>query len=301
MTSMAQPEGPPNEHSSESSAGAPEPPVRRYKIEIAYDGSGFHGWQKQEPPDAPALRTVQGVVEQVLNRVFKQPIVLVGASRTDAGVHARGQVAHFDAASRIPLERMALAINSRLPDDIEVRKVEVVPPNFDAIRWAVTKQYTYTIHNSPHRPLGLRHMVYHCWYPLDVDRMNDAAHRLLGEHDFEGFSAAGHGRECTVRTIHRCDVTRDGERVIITVEGNGFLWNMVRIIAGTLVEVGRGLFGPSRIDEILASTDRQQAGPTLPPNGLCLEWIKHREPPSHHAHEHNHTDSESNPHPDPGP
>ena len=106
--------------------------------------------------------------------------------------------------------------------------------------------------------------------------MNAAAARLVGEHDFEGFSAAGHGRESTIRTIHRCDVTRNGEQVIITVEGSGFLWNMVRIIAGTLVEVGRGLFEPQRIDEILKTTDRQKAGPTLPPNGLCLEWIKHR-------------------------
>ncbi len=250
--------------------------IKRYKLLIAYDGSAFHGWQKQEPPDAPPLRTVQGVVHDTIVRVLRQPISLIGASRTDAGVHARGQVAHFDADSPVPLERMALAINSRLPDDVEIRSVEEVSPDFDAIQHAVTKQYTYTIHNSDHRPLALRHIVYHCWYDLDVDRMNAAAARLVGEHDFEGFSAAGHGRESTVRTIHRCDVSRSGEQVIITVEGSGFLWNMVRIIAGTLVEVGRGLFEHERIDEILETTDRQKAGPTLPPNGLCLEWIKHR-------------------------
>lgn len=115
-----------------------------------------------------------------------------------------------------------------------------------------------------------------CWYDLDVDRMNDASARLVGEHDFEGFCAAGHGRESTVRTIHRCEVRRDGDRVVITVEGNGFLWNMVRIIAGTLVDVGRGLYEPQRIDEIFETTDRQRAGQTLPPQALCLEWIRHQ-------------------------
>lgn len=249
--------------------------LRRYKLLIAYDGSAFHGWQKQEPPDAPPLRTVQGVLHDAMIRLFKQPINLVGASRTDSGVHARGQVAHFDAQSRVPVERMAMAINSRLPDDIEVLEASEADPNFDAIRQAVTKQYTYTIHNTERRPLGLRHMVYHYWQTLDAERMNAAARRLVGEHDFEGFSAAGHGRESTRRTIHRCEVKRDGGKVVITVEGNGFLWNMVRIIAGTLLEVGRGRFEPQRIDEILATADRQLAGPTLPPNGLCLEWIRH--------------------------
>jgi len=250
--------------------------LRRYKLLIAYDGSLFHGWQKQEPPDAPALRTVQGVMHDALVRLFKQPINLVGASRTDSGVHANGQVAHFDAESRVPVERMAMAINSRLPDDIEVRQAEEVSPAFDSIRDAVTKQYTYTIHNTLRRPLGLRHLVYHYWQVLDADAMNQAAAGLVGEHDFEGFSAAGHGRESTVRTIHRCEVRRDGEQIVITVEGSGFLWNMVRIIGGTLLEVGRGHFEITRIDDILSTADRQLAGPTLPPNGLCLEWIRHQ-------------------------
>lgn len=267
----------PDPKQPDAGTSSPRPTgLKRYKLLIAYDGSGFHGWQKQEPPDAPALRTVQGVVYDTLVRVLKQPIKLIGASRTDAGVHARGQVAHFDAESPVPLERMALAINSRLPDDVEVRNVQIVDPYFDSIKDAVTKQYTYTIHNADHRPLELRHTVYHCWYELDIDRMNDAASRLVGEHDFEGFCAAGHGRESTVRAVHRCEVRRDGERVIITVEGGGFLWNMVRIIAGTLVDVGRGLYEPERIDEIFETTDRQKAGPTLPPQALCLEWIRHQ-------------------------
>ena len=261
-----------NEHDG---AKAVDAVPQRYKLLVAYDGSEFHGWQKQEPPDAPALRTVQGVMHDALQRLFKQPINLVGASRTDSGVHARGQVAHFEAVSRVPVERMAMAINSRLPEDIEVRRAEAVGPGFDSIRGAVTKQYTYTIHNVDQRPLGLRHLVYHYRHPLDAGLMNDAARRLVGEYDFEGFSAAGHGRESTVRTIHRCVVEREGGQVVITVEGNGFLWNMVRIIAGTLLEVGRGRFQPDHIDEILRTADRQLAGPTLPPQGLCLEWIKH--------------------------
>jgi tRNA pseudouridine38-40 synthase len=259
---------------AEMGAVSPSGPLR-YKLLIAYDGSGFHGWQKQEPPDGPALRTVQGVMHDAMLRLFKQPINLVGASRTDAGVHARGQVAHFEAVSRVPVQRMAMAINSRLPKDIEVREAVEVQPGFDAIRCAVTKQYTYTIHNTERRPLGLRHLVHHYRHVLDAEAMDAAAGRLLGEHDFEGFSAAGHGRESTVRTIHRCGVKRDSEQVTITVEGNGFLWNMVRIIAGTLVEVGRGRFEAEQIDEILRTADRQLAGPTLPPQGLCLEWIKH--------------------------
>ncbi len=261
---------------SEDSAGLSRPEgMPRYKLLIAYDGSGFHGWQKQEPPEGPVLRTVQGVMYEAMVRLFKQPINLVGASRTDAGVHARGQVAHFEAESRVPVERMAMAINSRLPKDIEVLEADEVSSGFDAIRCAVTKQYTYTIHNTGCRPLGLRHLVHHYRHALDADVMDAAAGRLLGEHDFEGFSAAGHGRESTVRTIHRCGVKRDGDQVVITVEGSGFLWNMVRIIAGTLVEVGRGRFEVEQIDEILRTADRRLAGPTLPPGGLCLEWIEH--------------------------
>jgi tRNA pseudouridine38-40 synthase len=249
--------------------------VRRYRMVIAYDGSQFHGWQKQHPPSSEPLRTVQQVIEDVLRELLKQPISLLGASRTDAGVHARGQCAMFDAASPIPLERMKQAINGRLPDDVEVLEIDYAEPTFDVIQDVVTKQYRYRLFNTDRRPLERRWVVYHCWLELDVDRMNAAAARLVGTHDFEGFSAAGHGRTTTVRTIHRCTVERVGEEVHILVEGDGFLYNMVRIIAGTLVEVGRGRFEPTRIDEILATRDRQRAGPTLPPQGLCLEWIRY--------------------------
>lgn len=251
---------------------------QRYKLTIAYDGTQFHGWQKQTPPPpAKPLRTVAGVVEDRLQHALQQPITLVGASRTDTGVHARGQVAHFDAATRIPLDRMALAINARLPHDIEVRHVEAVAPGFDAIRDARCKQYRYRIFNSPRRPLEKRTHVWHCWLDLDVAAMHAAAQHLVGEHDFASLAAAGHKRLTTVRTIFACSVTPDPEHeeIHITVQGNGFLYNMVRILAGTLIEVGRRRWPPDHVPAILAARDRAAAGPTLPPTGLWLEWVRY--------------------------
>ncbi len=260
------------------SATPRDPDLQRYKLTLAYDGALFHGWQKQEPPPPEApLRTVAGVVEDRLRHVLQQPIKLVGASRTDTGVHARGQVAHFDARPLIPLERMAAAINARLPDDIEVLNVEAAPPTFDAISGARAKQYRYRIHHDARRPLDKRHHVWHCWIDLDVAKMHEAARHLVGEHDFAAFAAAGHNRATTVRTIFDCTVERDAAspEVHIVVQGNGFLYHMVRILAGTLVEVGRGRWPPDEVTRILASLDRAQAGPTLPPNGLWLEWIRY--------------------------
>jgi len=249
----------------------------RYKLTLAYDGAGFHGWQRQMGDDGEPLRTVQGALESAMRRLLKQPINVIGASRTDAGVHALGQVAHFDAACPIPIERLPHAINSRLPEDVDVRAAEVVADDFHAIKGAAEKQYRYRIFNSEHRPLDRRRHVWHCWWDLDVDRMNDAAGRLVGTHDFEGFAAAGHGRSSTVRTIFDCRVVADDPEVQVTMRGDGFLYNMVRIIGGTLVEIGRGLFEPDQIDEILRTADRRVAGPTLPPNGLWLEWIRYDE------------------------
>jgi tRNA pseudouridine38-40 synthase len=258
----------------------------RYKLTIAYDGTAFHGWQAQEPPGVAPLRTVQSVMQEALAITMQQPIKVQGASRTDAGVHAIGQVAHFDAQTRIPIERMALAINARLPWDVEVRRAEIVHPQFDAIRDAIDKQYRYRLWTSTHRPLTRRHVVYHCWTPLHVQAMQEAAARIIGEHDFAAFASAGHGRESTVRTVHDCrievpppDELTGGSELHIVISGSGFLYNMVRIIAGTLVEIGRGHWSPERVDLMLREAKRELAGPTLPAQGLCLEWIKHREVP----------------------
>jgi tRNA pseudouridine38-40 synthase len=195
-------------------------------------------------------------------------------------VHARGQVAHFDAATRIPIERLAKAINSRLPDDIDVLHAEPVPEEFDAIGSTKSKQYRYRLYHSERRPLSLRNYVYHCWTPLDVARMNDAARRLIGTHDFSGFTTLHHDRKTTVRTIYDCHVEQPPElapEVHIVVSASGFLYNMVRIIAGTLLEVGRGRFAPEYVDAILKEgrDPRKPAGPTLPATGLWLEWIRY--------------------------
>ena len=250
--------------------------TQRYRLTVAYDGTAFHGWQRQHPPerDQP-LRTVQGVLEDVLRDLLHQPITTVGASRTDAGVHAKGQVAQFDAAQPIPIERLPLAINSRLPEDMEVRDAVIAHQYFDCINDPVSKRYRYRIWNTDHRPLQLRHTVWHCWHTLEVNAMNDAAHRLTGMHDFAGFAAASHNRKSTVRTIHNCWVESHAPEVHIVVEGDGFLYNMVRILAGTLAEVGRGYWSPDHVDRVLREADRALAGPTLPPQGLCLEWIKY--------------------------
>lgn len=251
-------------------------PVQRYKLTIAYDGASFHGWQKQLPPDGTKIRTVQGVLEDVLIRLLQQRVTLVGASRTDTGVHAYGQVGHIDVATRIPTEKLAKAINGRLPADIEVREVLPVDRTFHAIRGAVNKQYRYRVWNVSERPLQHRKYVYHFWPNLDDARLADAAARFVGTHDFAGFAAADHGRTTTVRTIHKCEVVRDGKEVQFIVQGSGFLYNMVRIISGTLIEIGRGRFEPQVVDEVLATCDRSKAGPTLPPEGLWLEWIEHQ-------------------------
>lgn len=255
----------------------------RYRLTIAYDGTDFHGWQEQTGADQVHLRTVQKTLRQAIQHVVRQPVQLTGASRTDTGVHALGQVATFDAADlTIPLDRMALAINSRLPADVEVRAVDVVADDFQPIADAVEKQYRYRIWNAPQRPLGLRHLVHHFWEPLDVEAMADAGRRLVGTHDFAAFTNAGHGRTTTVRTVTGCRVEAHpidagGRQVHVVVRGQGFLYNMVRIIAGTLMEIGRGHWPADRVDELLRTGDRQRSGPTAPAQALCLESIRYAE------------------------
>jgi tRNA pseudouridine38-40 synthase len=222
----------------------------------------------------------------------REPVDLLGASRTDAGVHARGQVAAFTSTGWPPergTEPLRRAINSGLPPDVLVTSVEGVPERFEPIGDCVAKGYSYTLFASPDRPVFDRRFVHHVWTPLDAHAMNAAAARIVGEHDFAAFAKAGHGRESTVRTVFECRVVDEREEqpgrqndaggartVRIDVSGNGFLYNMVRIIAGTLVEVGRGRL---TVDDVSAAIDRRErrlAGPTLPPTGLCLEWVKYR-------------------------
>ena len=250
----------------------------RHRLLIAYDGTDFHGWQRQEPSGLPPLRTVQGVVGDAIADLLGTKVDVVGASRTDSGVHALGQVAAFTAEVRVPIERLAAAITARLPHDVQVLKAERTHDSFDPIGDARSKCYRYLVEDEGHphhpRPLFDRNVVWATPHRLDEGAMARAAAAIVGTHDFASFAQASHGRATTVRTVFGCSVRRtSARRIEIEIAGSGFLYNMVRIVAGTLVEVGRGRLSPDAIPGILAARDRSAAGPTLPPRGLCLLWI----------------------------
>ena len=250
----------------------------RYKLTIAYDGTDFHGWQRQEPEGKEPLRTVQGVVQEAVCDLLRQKVDVVGASRTDSGVHAVGQVAAFTADVRVPLERLAAAITARLPRDVQVLHAERAADDFNPIGDARSKCYRYTVEHTSHphhpRPLFDRNLVFATPSTLDVARMQDAARRLVGTYDCASFAQVDHGRATTVRTVFDCIVRAPApRRAEIEISASGFLYNMVRIIAGTLVEVGRGRMEPAAMADVIAARDRTAAGPTLPPQGLCLRWI----------------------------
>lgn len=253
------------------------PSRRNIKLVIAYNGAAYHGWQRQ----SGGIDTVQERIEAAATRVVKHPVTVFGAGRTDAGVHAAGQVANFHTTNlRIPTDGLRRAVNSRLPRDIAIRSVAEVPQEFHASRSAVGKTYRYRIYTAPVRPVELAGQVYHYWRLLDVEPMQAAGRRLIGTHDFRGFTVAGEQREDTVRTITRCEVARgDNNEIHVTVQGGGFLYRMVRIIVGTLVEIGRGHWAPQRINTILSSRDRRDAGPTALPDGLSLICV-HYDPES---------------------
>jgi len=252
--------------------------VPRFRIHLTYEGTGFHGWQRQDPPSGEPVRTVQGVVEQAVSEALGQRVVVQGASRTDAGVHALDQIAAFSAECRIPLDRLARAITARLPDDVQVVSAHAAPDGFDPSIHCASKGYRYRIRHGVGAdlppPLFDRRLIWFTFHDLDSAAMRTAAPAFEGTHDFLAMTRVDHGRESTVRTVHQCRVRVGGPHDLeIAVAGPGFLYNMVRIIAGTLVEVGRGRLAPEAIAAILASRDRRHAGPTLPPHGLRLEWI----------------------------
>jgi len=248
--------------------------LRNIKLTIAYDGCDYHGWQIQ-----PGAATVQGVITEALKNLLGPRARICGASRTDAGVSALGQVGLIQIDSPIPTENLAKAITDRLPEDMAIVKAEEVPMGFDVIGDVTCKLYRYTVFSGPVRPVLHRR---HCWHvpgDLDVRRMNEAAALLVGRKDFKSFAAAADHREDSVRTVFRCEVDdspADGGRwVHVEAEGDGFLYNMVRNIVGTLVEVGLRRWQPEKISEILDARDRRAAGPIAPPNGLCLMWIRY--------------------------
>jgi tRNA pseudouridine38-40 synthase len=249
------------------------PPRRNVKLVIAYDGTAYHGWQRQ----AEGIDTVQARIEAAASEVLGHKVVVFGAGRTDAGVHAAGQVANLHTPNlSVPLAGLRRAMNSRLPQDITVVSAAQVPEAFHASRSAIGKTYRYRICVSPVRPAAMARQVYHYWRTLDLPAMRDAAVRLLGTHDFAAFATSAEAREDTVRTVLRCEVAEAACEVVVTVRGDGFLYNMVRNMVGTLIEVGRGRWGAERIDRILAGRDRRQAGPTAPPEGLTLVCVHYR-------------------------
>ncbi len=260
----------------------PQEPIR-YKLTVSYRGTAYHGWQRQIIPGddtgAMELPTVQNTLRLALQRVVGHPVTLTGASRTDAGVHAIGQKAMFDTIRhQILPEKLQLATNAKLPADVAVTGIEAVPGDFSVIGDTIEKGYRYSVHNGHDKDVFGGDLSLHVARPmLDAEAMQDAASRLVGSHDFAAFAKPGHGRESTVRTITSAMVERNGDLVTFNVSGTGFLWNQVRIMAGTLLRIGLGKRPPSDVDDVLASQDRQIAGPTAPAHGLCLMWIRHRD------------------------
>jgi tRNA pseudouridine38-40 synthase len=240
--------------------------MRNVKLTLAYDGTDFSGWQTQ-----PKKRTVQATVEQALAKLTGAERVRLNASgRTDAGVHAVGQVANFFTDSRLTGEVLVRASNDHLPDDVVVTTAEDVPDNFDATRHALRKLYRYVIHDGPAADPFMRRYACQSRWPLDVQAMARAAAPLRGRHDFHSFETGWPNRVSSVRTITHLAVNRFGTYIWIDVEADGFLYNMVRAIAGTLINVGRGYWPEAKVAGILRAEDRAQAGPTAPAHGLFL-------------------------------
>lgn len=245
--------------------------MKRIKLTIAYDGTNYCGWQVQ-----PNGITVEEVLNKALHKLTGENIQVIGASRTDSGVHALGNVAVFDSETTIPPERIAMALNQRLPEDIVIVKSEEVPLDFHPRYCECSKTYEYHIINT-RIPIPTKRLTnYFVSYQLDFDKMRQAASYLVGEHDFVSFCNVRTDVENTVRTIHALDIIQNGEEITIRITGNGFLYNMVRIIVGTLIRVGRGFYEPEKVKEILEAKDRKAAGVTAPAHGLMLVEIEYK-------------------------
>ncbi len=250
--------------------------TRRWlKLTVAYDGTNYAGWQFQ-----PSEPTVQATLAEAWCSITGEQPTLTASGRTDAGVHALGQVVGLVTNSELPAERLLQGLNAKLPDDVMVRAVETAPDGFHATHDALKKLYRYQIHNSRVRPLFDRRYRWHVPHELDVASMQAAAVHLVGRHDFACFETTGSERSSTVRTLTKVEVGQGGaagEQIDIEVEGDGFLYNMVRGIVGTLVEVGRGAREPNWVAEVLAARDRRVAGPNAPAHGLVLVWVEYAE------------------------
>lgn len=243
--------------------------MKRIMLIVAYDGTNYHGWQYQNNG-----KTIEGELNRALSSLLQKNIEVIGASRTDAGVHAMCNAAVFDTDAGIPAEKYSYALNQMLPDDIRIRRSQEVPVCFHPRKTDTIKTYEYRIDCEEFAdPLKTRY-AYFTYVPLDASKMQEAAFYLIGTHDFKSFCSVNTTATTTVRTIHDIQVIRDGVDVIVRVTGNGFLYNMVRIIVGTLMDVGRGKYEPSAVKDILEATDRTCAGPTVPACGLMLKELR---------------------------
>ncbi|MEG0371276.1 MAG: tRNA pseudouridine(38-40) synthase TruA [Clostridium sp.] len=242
--------------------------MRNIKLIIEYDGTNYCGWQRQKYGVS-----VEETLEKVIIDLVQEDIEIIGSSRTDSGVHARGQVATFKTNSRILARKFPLAINSKLPKDIVVVSSEEVNMDFHPRRSSKGKQYSYRIFNRRIDPALMRNSYAHIKYELDIDKMKAAARYFVGKHDFSSFKSKGGSGKGSVREIYNLNIIKDGDYITIIVEGNGFLYNMVRIIAGTLIDVGRGRIPYDSIEDIINSKNRQKAGITAKAKGLYLEKV----------------------------
>ncbi len=238
------------------------------KLTIQYEGTNYIGWQKQPKGDS-----IQREIEKAIKQITGEEVDLIGSGRTDSGVHAIGQVANFHTNSSIPPDRFMYALNSKLPEDISIVKSEEVAKDFHSRYDAIGKRYKYLIYNHPIRNPLYRRFVYHVFYPLDYHEMNKGIRYFIGTHDFTSFMSANSNVDNPIRRIDQSFLSREGDLIIFSIEGNGFLYNMIRIIVGTLVEIGRGVMKPHNIPHIIESKNRELAGPTAPPQGLYLEKV----------------------------
>ena len=247
---------------------------KRIRLKISYDGTAYHGWQIQD-----GAVTVEGVLTEAVSEAVGRPTEVIGASRTDAGVHALGNVAVFDADTPIPADKMAMVLNKLLPDDISIVCSDEVPSDWHPRKQDCRKTYEYRIYTAPVRMPLKRLYAHYTYSDLDIGEMDRAAAYFTGEHDFTAFCAAGSQATTFTRTIYACSVKKDGNEAVISVTGSGFLYNMVRIIAGTLFEVGLGRKKADDIPGIIDSLDRRKAGPTLPACGLTLIGYEYEDHP----------------------
>lgn len=245
--------------------------MKNIRLTIEYDGKDFNGWQKQ-----PNKLNIQGEIERAIEEITGEKVDLIASGRTDAGVHALAQMANFKTNSNLPVEKYPIALNTKLKKSIRIQKAEEVEEDFHSRYHCKQKTYRYVINNSEQGSSIYRNLEYFVPNKLNVEKMQEAVKYFEGEHDFKAFKASGISSKSSVRIIYKAKVEKQGDRIIIELTGNGFLYNMVRIIAGTLVDVGLGKIGPDEIPEIIENGERARAGKTLPPQGLYLVKVEYQ-------------------------